>query len=64
VIVELRERNGLITSRNARVQAGRLGACDALRLIITGCEIEGAYIDKGYRGHRAPNSRRVFIKAR
>jgi transposase, IS5 family len=39
----------------------------ALRAIIegtqklTGCEIERAYVDKGYRGHDAPNPRRVFI---
>lgn len=28
---------------------------------ITGREIERAYVDKGYRGHEAPNPRRVFI---
>jgi IS5 family transposase len=28
---------------------------------LTGCEIELAYVDKGYRGHRAANPRRVFI---
>jgi hypothetical protein len=28
---------------------------------LTGREIERAYIDKGYRGHDAPNPRRVFI---
>jgi len=28
---------------------------------LTGCEIERAYVDKGYRGHRAANPRRVFI---
>lgn len=28
---------------------------------ITGCEIERAYVDKGYRGHDAPHPRRVFI---
>ena len=28
---------------------------------LTGCEIERAYVDKGYRGHDAPNPRRVFI---
>jgi hypothetical protein len=28
---------------------------------LTGCEIERAYVDKGYRGHEAPNPRRVFI---
>ena len=28
---------------------------------LTGCEIERAYVDKGYRGHEVPNPRRVFI---
>lgn len=28
---------------------------------LTGCEIERAYVDKGYRGHDAPNPRHVFI---
>jgi len=28
---------------------------------LTGCEIERVYVDKGYRGHKAPNPRRVFI---
>ena len=28
---------------------------------LTGCEIERAYVDKGYRGHDAQNPRRVFI---
>ena len=28
---------------------------------LTGCEIERAYVDKGYRGHRAANPCRVFI---
>jgi transposase, IS5 family len=28
---------------------------------LTGCEIERAYVDKGYRGHDAANPRRVFI---
>lgn len=28
---------------------------------ITGCAIERAYVDKGYRGHDAQNPRRVFI---
>jgi transposase, IS5 family len=27
----------------------------------TGCAIERAYVDKGYRGHTAPNQHRVFI---
>ena len=28
---------------------------------LTGCAIERAYVDKGYRGHDAHNPRRVFI---
>ena len=28
---------------------------------LTGCAIEQAYVDKGYRGHDAQNPRRVFI---
>jgi IS5 family transposase len=28
---------------------------------LTGCEIERAYVDKGYRGHKTKNPRRVFI---
>ena len=28
---------------------------------LTGCKIERAYVDKGYRGHDAHNPRRVFI---
>jgi IS5 family transposase len=28
---------------------------------LTGCSIERAYVDKGYRGHDAPQPRRVFI---
>jgi IS5 family transposase len=28
---------------------------------LTGCEIERAYVDKGYRGHHTANPRRVFI---
>lgn len=28
---------------------------------LTGCRIERAYVDKGYRGHDAPNPRTVFI---
>jgi transposase, IS5 family len=28
---------------------------------LTGCEIERAYVDKGYRGHDAQNPRRIFI---
>ena len=28
---------------------------------LTGREIERAYVDKGYRGHNAPNPHRVFI---
>ncbi|MGH6737978.1 MAG: IS5 family transposase, partial [Bradyrhizobium sp.] len=29
--------------------------------ILTGCPIERAYVDKGYRGHDTDNPRRVFI---
>jgi IS5 family transposase len=28
---------------------------------LTGCEIERAYVDKGYRGHNASNPLRIFI---
>lgn len=28
---------------------------------LTGCTIQRVYADKGYRGHQAPNPRRVFI---
>src|SRR6185436_7799637 len=28
---------------------------------LTGCEVERAYVDKGYRGHSTANPRRVFI---
>jgi transposase, IS5 family len=28
---------------------------------LTGCEVERAYVDKGYRGHETANPRRVFI---
>jgi transposase, IS5 family len=28
---------------------------------LTGCPIERAYVDKGYRGHKTPNPLRVFI---
>lgn len=28
---------------------------------LTGCEVERAYVDKGYRGHQTVNPRRVFI---
>ena len=31
---------------------------------LTGREIERAYVDKGYRGHDAPNPRRVFISGK
>ena len=29
--------------------------------MLTGCGIERAYVDKGYRGHKVTNPRRVFI---
>ena len=41
--------------------------CHTLRDVIaatetlTGCSIERAYVDKGYRGHDAQNPRRIFI---
>src|SRR5215472_688255 len=38
-----------------------LGAAIAATERLTGCAIERAYVDKGYRGHRAVNPRRVFI---
>jgi IS5 family transposase len=28
---------------------------------LTGCAVERAYVDKGYRGHDTANPRRVFI---
>ena len=28
---------------------------------LTGCEVERAYVDKGYRGHETANPRRAFI---
>jgi IS5 family transposase len=28
---------------------------------LTGCEIERGYVDKGYRGHDAPNPHRIFF---
>lgn len=31
---------------------------------LTGCEIERAFADKGYRGHDAKNPHRVFISGR
>src|SRR5207248_10719312 len=38
-----------------------LGAVIEATQRLTGREIERAYVDKGYRGHDAPNPRRVFI---
>jgi IS5 family transposase len=38
-----------------------LGAVIAATERLTGCAIERAYVDKGYRGHDAANPRRVFI---
>src|SRR2546430_1794286 len=38
-----------------------LGAVIEAAQRLTGREIERAYVDKGYRGHDAPNPRRVFI---
>jgi IS5 family transposase len=31
---------------------------------LTGGPIERTYVDKGYRGHKTANPRRVFISAR
>ena len=38
-----------------------LGAVIAATEKLTGCQIERAYVDKGYRGHDTANPRRVFI---
>jgi transposase, IS5 family len=38
-----------------------LGAVIDATEVLTGCVIERAYVDKGYRGHDAQNPRRVFI---
>jgi transposase, IS5 family len=38
-----------------------LGAAIAATKRLTGCAIERAYVDKGYRGHDTANPRRVFI---
>jgi IS5 family transposase len=38
-----------------------LGAVIAATEGLTGCTIERAYVDKGYRGHDTANPRRVFI---
>ena len=52
---------------HAKALPGNLYDGHTLRAIIedtqrlTGHEIERAYVDKGYRGHDAPNPRRVFI---
>ncbi|MCP1854760.1 hypothetical protein J2R80_008583 [Bradyrhizobium sp. USDA 4541] len=35
--------------------------CGKSSSALTGCPIERAYVDKGYRGHDAQNHRRVFI---
>ena len=39
----------------------RLGAVIDNTEKLTGCTIERAYVDKGYRGHDTANPRRVFI---
>jgi hypothetical protein len=31
---------------------------------VTGCPIERAYVDKGYRGHDTANPHRVFVSVR
>lgn len=52
---------------HARAEPGNPYDGHTLRTVIentqklTGCEIERAYVDKGYRGHDAPHPRRVFI---
>ena len=38
-----------------------LGAAIDATEKLTGCAIERAYVDKGYRGHNAANPRRMFI---
>src|SRR6188472_4553435 len=38
-----------------------LGAIVADTERLTGCEVERAFVDKGYRGHNTANPRRVFI---
>lgn len=38
-----------------------LGTVIAAAERLTGCKVERAYVDKGYRGHDAANPRRVFI---
>jgi hypothetical protein len=38
------------------------GATIAATEQLTGCEIERAYADNGYRGHNAENPRRVFYE--
>ncbi|MEJ2432787.1 MAG: IS5/IS1182 family transposase, partial [Pseudolabrys sp.] len=38
-----------------------LGAVIKATEKLTGCAIERAYVDKGYRGHDTENPRRVFI---
>ena len=65
----------LIRPLNLRSYFGKFGggplrqttSCYSLRAAIedterlTGRQIERAYVDKGYRGHDAPNPHRVFI---
>jgi transposase, IS5 family len=41
--------------------ATRLAASSRQPRRLTGCEVERAYVDKGYRGHDAANPHRVFI---
>jgi len=38
-----------------------LGAVIEATETLTGCAIERAYVDKGYRGHKTENPRRLFI---
>jgi hypothetical protein len=43
-------------------EAGALRGQD-LKRVLTGCPIERAYVDKGYRGHDGQNPGRVFISS-
>ena len=65
-------RASIVTTNRRPVRAARQGTGNpydghTLRDVIadtqklTGCEIERAYVDKGYRGHDAQNPRRVFV---
>jgi IS5 family transposase len=60
-----------VVTTNARAPSGQFvlhtkvlhtlsGVIDATEK-LTGCAIERAYVDKGYRGHGTANPHRVFI---